>query len=181
RRQHLHQQIARVLAEQFPETVETQPELLAHHYTEAGLIAQALPYWQRAGERAAQHSANVEAVQHFTKALELLQVLPDTPERAQLELALQLAPMTPLIATKGYAASEVEQACNRARELCQQGDESPQLFRVLCGLYSFYMRRAALQTGRELSEQLLHLTRKVQDTALLLLAHYRLGIALYYL
>jgi class 3 adenylate cyclase/predicted ATPase len=181
RRQQLHQQIAQVLEERFAETKETQPELVAHHYTEAGLITQAIPYWQRAGERAAQRSANVEAISHLTKGLELLKALPDTAERAQQELSFQLALMTPLIATKGYAASEVEQACNRARELCQRGGETPQLFRVLCGLYSFYMQRAALQTGRELSERLLNLAQSEQDATLLLLAHYRVGIALFYL
>src|SRR5262245_63526076 len=82
RRQQLHQQIAQVLEEKFSETTETQPELLAHHYTEAGLIAQAIPYWQRAGERAVQRSANIEAISHLTKGLELLKTLPDTPERA---------------------------------------------------------------------------------------------------
>src|SRR5207249_5341326 len=89
--QQYHRQIARVLADRFPETVETQPELVAHHYTEAGLIAQALPYWQRAGERATQRSAYVEAVAHLTRGLEVLKALPDTPERVQQELTLQLA------------------------------------------------------------------------------------------
>jgi predicted ATPase len=67
RRQPLHQQIVQVLAEQFPETVETQPELLAHHYTEAGLTAQAIPYWQQAGGRAIRRSAYLEAVAHLTR------------------------------------------------------------------------------------------------------------------
>lgn len=181
KRQQLHRQVAQVLEQHFTETVEARPELLAHHYTEASLLAQAIPYWQQAGERSAQRSANVEAVGHLTKAIGLLLILPDTLERAQQELTLQLSLMTPLIATKGYAASEVEQACNRALELCQRGNENPQLFRVLCGLYSFYMQRAALQTGRDLGEQLLNLAQSVQDTSLLLLAHYRLGIALFYL
>ena len=88
-RQQFHQQIAQVLEERFPETTETQPELVAHHYTEAGLIAQAIPYWQQAGERASQRSAYVEAVAHLTKGLEVLKTLPDTPERAQQELTLQ--------------------------------------------------------------------------------------------
>ena len=83
RRQQLHQQIAQVLEERFPEIIETQPELLAHHYTEAGLVEQAIPYWQRAGQSAAQRSANMEAISHLTKGLELLKTLPDTPERAQ--------------------------------------------------------------------------------------------------
>src|SRR5262249_26304031 len=89
RRQQLHQQVAQVLVEQFPETVETQPELVAHHYTEAGLITQALPYWQRAGERAVERSANEEARQHLTQGLELLKGLPDGDEYLQQELALQ--------------------------------------------------------------------------------------------
>ncbi len=90
KRQQYHQQIAQVLVEQFPETTETQPELVAHHYTEAGLIEQAIPYWQQAGQRAIQRSANVEAIRHLTKGLELLKTLPDTPERVQQELSLQL-------------------------------------------------------------------------------------------
>src|SRR5262245_29173018 len=90
RRQQLHRQIAQVLEERFPDTKETQPELLAHHYTEAGLIAQAIPYWQQAGQRAVQRSAYTEAINHLTRGLEVLKMLPDTPERASQELALQL-------------------------------------------------------------------------------------------
>jgi hypothetical protein len=109
RRQQLHQQVAQVLTEQFPETVATQPELVAQHYTAAGLIAQAIPYWQQAGQRASQRGANVEAVSHLTTGLELLKTLPDTPARAQQELPLQLALGALLTATKGVAATEVEQ------------------------------------------------------------------------
>jgi predicted ATPase len=88
-RQQYHQRIAQVLAEQFPETAETQPELLAHHYTEAGLIALAVVYWQRAGKRASERSAYVEAISHLRKGLAVLQMLPDMPARLQQELALQ--------------------------------------------------------------------------------------------
>ena len=90
-RQRYHQRTAQMLEAQFPETVETQPELVAHHYTEAGLAEQAIPYWQRAGQRANERSAHVEAIGHLTKGLEVLQALPDTPERAQQELDLQIA------------------------------------------------------------------------------------------
>ena len=92
RRQQLHQQVAQVLEEQFPETVETQPELVAHHYTEAGLIEQAIPYWQQAGQRASQRGANAEAVSHLTTGLELLKTLPDTPaaHAARTHLAADL-------------------------------------------------------------------------------------------
>src|SRR5262249_19324869 len=92
KRQQYHQQIVHVLEEQFPEIKETQPELLAHHYTEAGLIRQAIPYWQQAGQRAFQHSAYVETVNHLTTGLELLKALPDSPERVEQELQL----LTPL-------------------------------------------------------------------------------------
>src|SRR5262249_21397046 len=99
-RQQYHQQIAHVLEEQFPEIKETQPELLGHNYTEAGLTAQAIPYWQQAGQRAAQRSAHVEAIAHLTKGLALLKTLPDTPERTQHELTLRVTLGIPLIATK---------------------------------------------------------------------------------
>src|SRR5262245_33029776 len=175
KRQQLHQQIAHVLTAQFPETKEHQPELLAHHYTEAGFSEQAIPYWQQAGQRAVQRSANVEAVAHLTKGLELLKTLPETPERISQELTLQLALGTPLMATKGWAAPEVGHVYARARELCKQMGETPQLFPVLFGLWAFYQVRGELQTARELAEQLLSLAQRQQDPALLLQAHYALG------
>ena len=89
RRQHLHARIAQVMEEQFPEIVETQPELLAQHYTGAGLTEQAIVYWEKAGERAIQRSANAEAIERLSKALELLATVPETPERIRQELALQ--------------------------------------------------------------------------------------------
>src|SRR5262249_40637360 len=147
-RQQYHQHIAQVLEGQFTETVETQPELVAHHYTEASLVAQAIPYWHRAGQRAHARSAHVEAIEHLTQGLEVLQRLPDTPERAQHELDLQIALGQALLATKGQAAPEVGHTYNRARELCQQVGEAPQLFRVLYGLYHFHLVRAELQTAR---------------------------------
>jgi predicted ATPase len=100
-RQQYHQQIARVLEDQFPDIKTNQPELLAHHYTEANLIEQAIPYWQQAGQIATQHSANAEAIGYITKGLELLKTLPDTFARVQLELMLQVALVAPLIGTKG--------------------------------------------------------------------------------
>ena len=87
-RQQYHQRIAQVLEERFPETAETQPELLAHHYTEAGLREQAVGYWQRAGQRASDRSAHLEAVSHFTTGIELLKTLPETPAHTQHALTL---------------------------------------------------------------------------------------------
>jgi TOMM system kinase/cyclase fusion protein len=174
-RQQYHQRIAQVLATQFPEIAETQPELLAQHYTEAGLIAEAVPYWQRAGQRAIERSAHMEAISHLSKGLEVLQTLPDTPERTQQELALQTTLGLSLVATKGYAAPEVAQAYTRARELCRQVGETPQLFPVLWGLVYFYNLRAEFHTARELAEQCLTLAQRAQDPTLLLQAHFLLG------
>jgi class 3 adenylate cyclase/predicted ATPase len=179
-RQQYHQQIAHVLEKQLPETRDAQPELLAHHYTAAGLIAQAIPYWQQAGQRAAQRSANVEAIAHLTKGLALLKIIPDTLERTQQELRLQIILGAPLMATKGWAAPEVGKAYTRARELCQQVGETSQLFPVLWGLWVFSLVRAELQTARELGEQLLTLAQSAQDPALLLEAHHALWVTLLY-
>jgi class 3 adenylate cyclase/predicted ATPase len=175
RRQQLHQQSAQVLAEQFPEVVETQPELLAHHYTEASLSAQAIPYWQRAGQRASQRSAHVEAISHLTKGLELLKTVPDTPERTQQEVMLQITLGASLIANKGYTVPEVEKAYTRALELCRCVGETPQLFPVLMGLNRFYSARAEHETAYEVAKQLLALAQRAQDPALLLGAHYAMG------
>jgi predicted ATPase len=178
-RQQYHRQIAQVLEGRFPETVETQPELLAHHYTEAGLVPQAVPYWQRAGQRAVERSANVEAASHLTKGLELLKTLPNTPEHGRQELGLQTTLGPALMAVKGFAASEVETAYTRALELCRQVGDTPQLFTVLRGLWGFYFVRAELQTAHELGEQCLTLAQRAQSPALLLWAHYALGTTLF--
>jgi class 3 adenylate cyclase/predicted ATPase len=178
-RQQYHQQIAQVLDQRFPETKDTQPELLARHYTEAGFSAQAIPYWQQAGQRAVARSAHVEAISHLTKGLELLKTLPATPDRLPQELRLQLA-FTPLMATRGWGAPAVEKTYARARELCRQLGETPQLFPVLWGLYAFYHVRAEYKQERELAEQLLSLAQRVDDPALLLLAHFALGDTLFW-
>jgi TOMM system kinase/cyclase fusion protein len=180
-RQQYHHQIAQVLEERFPETVATQPELVAHHYTEAGLLTQAIPYWQRAGQRAVEHSAQMEAISHLTRGLELLKTLPDTPERSRQELTLHLTLGPALMATKGWAAPEVERTYTRARTLCGHVDETSELFPALWGLWVFYFIRAELWTARELGEQLLGLAQRAQDPALLLEAHHALWPALFFL
>src|SRR5262249_32124074 len=177
-RQRHHQHIAQVLEAQFPEICETQPELLAHHATEAGLPAQAIPHWLQAGQRAIRHSANLEAIAHLTRGLELLNTLTATPERTQQELTLQITLGVPLIATKGYWDPEVERAYAHARQLCQQLGETPQLFPVLRGLWNCHLLRAELHKAYELGEQLLTLARSLQAPALLIEAHRALGSTL---
>jgi class 3 adenylate cyclase/predicted ATPase len=179
KRQQYHGQIAQVLQERFPENAEMQPELLAHHYTEASLKEQAIAYWQKAGQRAVERSAHVEAIGHFNRGLELLNTLPDTPEQTRQRLTLQLALGVPLIVIKGYAASEVERVYTQARELCRRVEETPQLFLALRGLVSFYFLKGELRTALELGEQCMHLTQNFQDPDFLLEAHKMLGFTLF--
>jgi predicted ATPase/class 3 adenylate cyclase len=175
KRQQYHRQIAQVLAERFPETAESQPELLAHHYTEAGLIEQAISYWQRAGRRAVERSAHTEAINHLNKGVELLHTLPDTAERTQQELTLQIALGGPLIATKGYGAPEVERVYGRALALCRQIGETPRLLQALLGLDAFYFMRGNLETARQLGEQCVRLAQQTGDPARILQARWALG------
>ena len=114
RRQNYHRLIARALEERFPEIARAEPQTLAHHFTEANLIGQAIPQWQIAGQKAVERSANAEAVSHLSRGLALLHTLPESPARSQQELALQLALGTPLIAAKGFA-SQIGRASWRER------------------------------------------------------------------
>ena len=180
-RQQVHQQVAQMLEARFPDMVETEPELVARHYTEAGCAAQAVGYWQQAGQRAMQRSANVEAIAHLRQGIALLTALPDTPARLQAELILQTTLGPALMATKGFAAPEVAATYHRARELCQQAEETPELFPVLWGLWLLYLGRAEHETARELAEQCLSLARRLDDPALLLEAHNALGLCWFYL
>jgi class 3 adenylate cyclase len=133
-RQQVHQQIAQVLEARFPGLVETQPELVAQHYTAAGCAEQAVHYWQRAGQQASDRSAYLEAISHFTTGIELLTTLPETPDRIQHALTLHIALGAALLMAKGHAAPEVEHAYTQARTLCQQVGETPELVPVLFGL-----------------------------------------------
>jgi predicted ATPase len=174
-RQQVHQQIAEVFEARFPTLMETQPELVAQHYTAAGCTEQAVRYWQQAGQQASDRSANLEAISHVTTAIELLKTLPETPERTQQALTLYIALGAALLVTKGQAAPEVEQAYTQARELCQQVGETPELVPVLFGLWRFYHARAQLHTARELGETLLRLAQHTDDPALAVVAHQALG------
>ena len=105
-RQQYHQRIAQVLEARFPDLCETQPELLAHHYTEAGLLAQAIPYWQQAGQRALRRSANVEAIAHLAKGLDVLKILPESPARSQRRERLGV--VTPAGSRRGLSVGELD-------------------------------------------------------------------------
>ena len=199
KRQQYHQQIAEVLQD----GGGFQPELVAYHYTEAGLPEKAIDYWHRAGQRALERSANVEGIRHITQglaALEKLSVSASTRESeatAQRELELQTILGSALIATKGYAAPEVEVAYTRARELLEtlEGQE-PTLekdadasldhvkdlrFPILFGLWLSHLVRGRFLSARELGEQCFVIAKQTGDPAFEVEAHRALGATLYYL
>ncbi|NOT54083.1 MAG: hypothetical protein HOP18_05715, partial [Deltaproteobacteria bacterium] len=178
-RQHYHQRGAQVLETRFPELVQTEPELVAHHYTEAGCAAEAVGYWLQAGQRAGQRSAHHEAIAHLTKGIAVLTTLGDTPERGQQELVFQVTLGVSLVAVKGYGAPEVAEVYTRARALCQQVGETPQLFQVIRGLVLFYLVRSQTQPALELAEQLVSQVDRHTEVGPRMLGHYHLGMALF--
>jgi TOMM system kinase/cyclase fusion protein len=177
-RRHYHRRVAEVLLERFAETVEARPELIANHFTEAGLTEEAIVYWQRAGQIALERSANQEAIRHLTKGLALLDTLEETRDRLKQELTLQTTLGTALIATKGFSTREVVGVYARARELSQRVGEAAQVFRVIWGQWLNCCARAECRTALELAEQCLRLAESVGDPDLVLEAHHALGVAL---
>jgi class 3 adenylate cyclase/predicted ATPase len=171
-RQLHHQRIANTLETKFSETVAAQPELLAHHYTEAGLTAQAIPYWLIAGQRALQRYANLEATNHATRGLELLNKLPETRERDKQELALQLL----LGAAKTFVSGphSVERMYTRARELAREVG-SPELFPALSGLAYAQIVQGHMHKARSLSEEFLELAEPRHDPLILSAGHWILA------
>jgi predicted ATPase len=153
---------------------------LAMHFERGRDWQRAVHYLQRAAENALRRYAYAEAIAHCTRGREVLQSLPDTPERTRQELALQLALGQALFAIKGQGAPEVAQAYQRARTLCQQVEETAQLGPVLVGLRMWYSARAEFPVARELSERLLHLAQQVQEPALLLEAHRSMGVTWFF-
>jgi class 3 adenylate cyclase/predicted ATPase len=174
-RQQYHHRIAQVLEAQFPEIVETTPEVVAHHYMEAGFPAQAVDYWHTAGQRARQHSAHREAIAHLNTGLTVLATCPATVERTRQELTLLMTLGPLLMAVSSYGAPDVERTYRRAQALCQQVDDQATLFPVLVGRWSFHLLQGHYQSARDIAEQLLALAQKQPDAALLVEAHFVLG------
>lgn len=178
-RQRFHEQIARSLERDFPALANAQPELLAHHLTEALVSPDALDAWLRAGERAVERSANFEAIAHLRRGLDQLDLVEHPDERAAAELNLQVTLGAALMAGRGYAAPEVEAAYVRARDLCM-ATNSRQLFSVLRGLFSVYVARADYARARELAEQMLAAAQAAGHPTMLLGAGIALGQVLFW-
>jgi predicted ATPase len=171
-RRALHARIAEALESQFAEPAKTKPELLAHHYTLAGLTKQAIDYWQRAGGRAAKRSANVEAAAHLTRGLALIQDLPQSEDRLRLEVQLHTAIGVTMMATKGWGAPEVLQAYSAAKILCERLGDPNQLFTVLRGEGQYHMISGNLRAADELARECMQLAENAADPAFVLEAHH---------
>jgi predicted ATPase len=178
-RQRLHSRIAQVLKEHFPDRAAAEPELLAHHCTEAGETDEAIDQWLKAGQRAAERSANLEAIAHLRRGLELLEYLPDTDQRTRRELALQMALGMPLIAVEGYTAAETGIAYDRARELCERVGTAQQLLPIFYGQIVFRMSRGDHRAAYQLAEEFLRSAEEQGEEGPALAARRMLGIALF--
>jgi tetratricopeptide (TPR) repeat protein len=156
-----------------------QPELLAHHCTEAGRTEEAVQYWQRAGKRALERSANPEAIAHLTRGIQLLDGLPQSRQRDEQELMFQAALIAPLWTSRGFGSPEAERASRRALELCEwAAPDTAAHFRALRGLAYAYLIPGGLRRARPLAEQLLALAERRQDPELLAYAHFDMGMNL---
>ena len=179
RRKALHERAGQALESMFAEQLNDHLAELAHHYSRSSNRPKAVEYLRLAGQQAAQRSANAEAINNFTSALEILKSLPDTPQRARQELELETLLGPALIATKGNAAPEVGAVYERAVELARQVGEDAQLFPVLFGLRSYHFVRGELRTASELAQQLVSLAESLQDSGLLVEAHLARGNSLF--
>src|SRR6202011_2489904 len=158
-RQQLHARIGDALETHFPELMDSQPELFAQHYAEAGLIEKSVAYWGRAGQKSAAHSAMAEAAAQFQKGLDQLELLPETPERQRQELEFCSSLGAALRFVKGQAAAETGQAYARARELWERLGSPSEFLQVPYGQSFYHMYRGELDLAQRLDEDLLRLSR----------------------
>jgi predicted ATPase len=178
KRQQIHADIAAILEQHFPELAGNQPEILAYHYQEASNHRQATRCWLEAGRRALANSANVESIANFRKALQLLNILPETPERNRQEIGIQLALGIPLIAVRGYASVETREAFSLARTLCLQLGDIPEYFQALFGLWGHSWMGGKNDEALQMAEEFLARSQTLSDPVPLMMAHRVMGSTL---
>jgi predicted ATPase len=181
RRIQLHRRIGEQVEALYAEGARAMAAELAMHFERGADYKRATKYLQQAADNAMRRFAYQEAIALSRRGLELLLKLPDTPERAQQEICLQLTLGVPLISTDGYAAPEVGRVYLRARELCQQLGETPDVSEALWGLWTFYTLRAELGTAREIAEELLRLAERLPYPGMTLRGHWAIEITLTHL
>jgi class 3 adenylate cyclase/predicted ATPase len=181
RRKLLHERAGQALESMFTAQLDEHLSELAHHYSRSDNVGKAVEYLGRAGEQALQRSAHADAISSLTAAIALLPRLPDSPERTQREVLLQLAVGPALMAVKGNGTPEVERAYARARVLCELLGNPPELFPALFGLWAIHLLRGELRKAYELAEQLLRRALSTHDPSLLLYARRALGNTSYFM
>lgn len=177
-RMQLHEGMGNALEALYGERAPEIAVQLARHFECAGRPVKAVTYLLLAGRRAVQLSAHAEAIAHCRKALDLLKAMPDSPARAQQELAVQMSLGVSLAATRGYADPEMGTAYGRAWELCRQLGPTPELFPVLTGLGGYYSLRADYRTSREVYGEILEVAERSGDPTLLAIGHWGIGYLL---
>ena len=180
-RHKYHHIVAEVLEQHFSEKKEFQPEILSYHFSAADLSEKAIYYSHRAGEIAVKRSANDEAIDHLSRGLELLKTLPETNERNQQELSLQIALGPPLSVVKGPSSLEMEHTLFRAKDLCGKIGDLKHLCAVLRGLVRLYVFRAEYKTAITFAEKSLQIAESEQDSLSYLVAHRSLGSTKHFL
>jgi serine phosphatase RsbU (regulator of sigma subunit) len=180
KRQQFHRQIADALESRFPETAQTLPELLAHHFTEADMVEEAASYWLKAGLRCLERSANVEAIGHLTKGLALVRTLPESPERDAQELQF-LSPLgTTYIAARGYASPEVGPVFSRARELADRIGQPAQRFVVMRGNFAWHVVRGNFKLCSDLAAEAIQFVETLNDPGMMMEALFLQGLTKFY-
>jgi class 3 adenylate cyclase/predicted ATPase/energy-coupling factor transporter ATP-binding protein EcfA2 len=174
-RQQLHAQIGDALEAHFPELMDSQPELLAQHYAEAGLVEKSIAYWGKAGRRSAARSAMAEAAAQLQKGLDQLALLPDNRRRQQQELEFWSSLGAALRYVKGQAAPEMGDAFTRARELWERLGSPSEFLHIPYGQSNYHIYRGEFDLARRLDEDLLRLSRQRSDSAGLVLGHRSSG------
>jgi class 3 adenylate cyclase/tetratricopeptide (TPR) repeat protein len=180
KRQQFHRRIGEVLESQFPQTAKTQPELLGHHFTEAGLTEKAIGYWLNAGQRSRERSAFCEAIGHLTKGLALLETLAESRTRDDWELQALTTLAPAYISARGYAAPEVGPILVRARELCQRIGEPQQQFGIMLGMWEWRIVRGDLRVCVDLAADGMTLAESLNDPGMLMEALFMPGVTMFY-
>ena len=178
-RQELHERIGIALRDRFPEIAETQPELVAHHFSEAGIAESAIAYWEKASERSLRRSAGIEAIRQLARAVELTERLPPTPQhdRRKLEQQLALGRMTRIV--RGMAATDTLEVFSKARRLLGGGADIEQRTTVLYGLWGVHYVRAEHGAARAVASECLDLGERHPHDEAAALANYLLGFTLW--
>jgi class 3 adenylate cyclase/tetratricopeptide (TPR) repeat protein len=180
RRQEYHRRVGEVLESQFAQTAETRPELLGHHFAEAGLAEKAIGYWLKAGKRSRDVSANEEAVGHLTRGLSLVATLPQSRTRDDWELQFLTGLAPAYIAARGYATPEVGPVLVRARELCQRTGDTRQQLGILLGMWEWHIVRADLRVCAEQAADGMALAERSGDPGMRMEALFMPGVTMFY-